>query len=103
MEPCSQADRIKTLELNQEKVMEILTEVREDVKDIKKYLFEWPMEDKFVSKQTFELTVEFMKDQLAQREKEILDLKRNQNKVAWIIISAVIIAIIWLVIVPKTF
>lgn len=103
MEPCSQADRIKTLELNQEKVMDILTEVREDVKDIKKYLFEWPMEDKFVSKQTFELTVEFMKDQLAQREKEILDLKRNQNKVAWIIISAVIIAIIWLVIVPKTF
>jgi hypothetical protein len=52
------------------------------------------MDDKFVSKKTFEITVEFMKEQLAQREKEIAELRRNQNKVAWIVISTVIIALL---------
>ena len=101
MQPCTQTDRITTLENNDTKIMEILTEMRGDVKDIKKYLFEWPMDDKFVSKEKFDTTVEFMKEQLVQREKEIQELRKNQNKVAWIIISTVLVAILGIVLIPK--
>jgi hypothetical protein len=45
--PCIQEGNIKALEkaqatltFNQDKLMEILNEVREDVKDIKKFIFE---------------------------------------------------------------
>lgn len=101
--PCAQTDRIKTLELNQDKIMEILTEIKQDIKEVKKFLFEWPLEEKFVPKEIFDLTINFFKEQLAQREKDIADLRRNQNKVAWLIISTVLLAIIWLVVVPKVF
>jgi hypothetical protein len=36
----NQTEKINTLELNQQNFMEILKEVKEDVKDIKRYLFE---------------------------------------------------------------
>jgi len=101
MQPCTQEKNIFDLQNKHNNLMEILTEVRDDVKEIKKYIFEWPMEDKFKKKNTFNLTVDFMKEQLKQREKEIYDLKRNQNKVAWIIITAVLIAVLGIVIAPK--
>ena len=101
MQPCNQSDRITTLENNDTKIMEILTEVRDDVKDIKKFIFEWPMDDKYVSKEKFDTTVEFMKQQFVQREKEIQELRKNQNKVAWIIISTVLVAILGIVLIPK--
>lgn len=109
-DPCLQTETIKKLEITQarlsdnyDKVMEILTEVRDDVKDMKKYLFEWWMKNDYVSKEEFNLTIQLFKDKLAEKEKEIADLKKNQNKVAWVIISAVLIALVWLVIVPKAF
>ena len=41
---CTQWEKIQSLELNQHNFMEILKEVKDDVKEIKRYLFEWWLE-----------------------------------------------------------
>lgn len=106
--PCEQTQTIKelekwqaTLEFNQKKFMEMLTEVREDVKEIKKFIFEWGMAKNYVTREMFDKTVEIMELKLMDREEQIKKLEKNQNKVAWLILSAVIIAILWLVVAPK--
>jgi hypothetical protein len=49
---CTQEWKIKTLEINQVNFMEILKEVKDDVKDIKRYLFEWWLEQNYAKKES---------------------------------------------------
>lgn len=49
-DPCTQQEKISNLQSNQNVFMEILKEVKNDVKDIKKYLFEWWLEDNYAKK-----------------------------------------------------
>lgn len=108
--PCEQTQTIKTLEkwqaaleFNQAKFMEMLVEVRDDVKEMKKFIFEGGMAKNYVTKEMFDKTVEIFELKLQEREEQIKKLERNQNKVARLILSAVIVAILALVVVPKTF
>lgn len=106
--PCEQTQAIKelekwqaALEFNQKKFMEMLVEVRDDVKEMKKFIFEWGMAKNYVTKEMFDKTVEIFEMKLQDREEQIKKLEKNQNKVAWLILSAVIVAVLALVIAPK--
>lgn len=106
--PCEQTQTIKELEIsqarlsdNQKQFMEMLVEVRDDVKEMKKFIFEWGMATNYVTKEMFNKTVEIFEIKLEDREKKIQKLEKNQNKVARLILSAVIVAVLALVIAPK--
>ena len=73
---CNQWDRIATLETNQSNFMEILKEVKDDVKDIKKYLFEWWLEEHYAKR----------------------DSVKRLWAIVWWVISFVFIALGWIVI-----
>ena len=74
--------------------MEILDEVRSDVKEIKKFIFEGAMAQNYVTKEMFELKVVSMQESIDEKKEKIDKLEKNQNKVAWLIISAVILAVL---------
>lgn len=106
--PCEQTQTIKELEIsqarlsdNQKQFMEMLVEVRDDVKEMKKFIFEWGMANNYVTKEMFNKTVEIFEIKLKDREEQIQKLEKNQNKVARLILSAVIVAVLALVITPK--
>ena len=48
--PCEQVENIQNLKANQSLFMEILKEVKGDVKDIKKYLFEGWLENNYAKR-----------------------------------------------------
>lgn len=84
--------RITLMENEHKNVMELLSKIEERVDDIHKYLFEWALESKYVSRTEYQLSCDNMK-------KDVESLKSNQTKVAWILITAIVSAIAWLVIV----
>jgi hypothetical protein len=52
------------------------------------------MATNYVTKEMFNKTVEIFEIKLKDREDQIRKLEKNQNKVAWLIVSAVIIAVL---------
>lgn len=90
-----------TLENNQTNVMEILEEIRWDLKEVKKFLFQWELQEKFVPREIFNDRVKSLEDKITEKEVKIDKLEKAQNKVAWLIISAVILAVLSMVVIPK--
>lgn len=90
-----------TLDNNQKNVMEILEEMRWDLKEIKKFLFQWELNDKFVPREIFNDRIAWLEEKIREKENKIDKLEKAQNKVAWLIITAVIIAILSMVVAPK--
>lgn len=99
--PCEQKDKILSLQYNSEKVMEILTKLEKKVDEIHTYIFQWEMAKNYVSREIFDLTVKDFESKITDKEDEIKYLKANQNKVARLIISTVILAVLALIIIPK--
>jgi len=104
MEPCIKEKVIDNLVFNQDKFMEILNEVRGDVKEIKKFIFEWWMAKNYITKEVFDLMMSDKDNTIAEIQKSSLErikkLENNQNKLAWIIITAVILAVLAIIIKP---
>jgi hypothetical protein len=55
----------------------------------------------YVSKEIFNNTVLTLDQKIVDKDREINELKSNQNRVAWFIILAVLSAVVGLVIIPK--
>ena len=77
---------------------ETINKIDENVSKISSFIFEWWIEEKFVSQKTFELTVEALNKELENKQKALDDLKSNQAKVIRIVITAVLTAVVGLVI-----
>lgn len=93
----------EVLELEMKQMKETINKIDENVSKISSFIFEWWIEEKFVSQKTFELTIEAMQKEIEQKWKIIDELKTNQSKVIWIIITAVLTAILGLVIKSNIF
>lgn len=94
---------VEVLELEVKQMKETINKIDENVSKISSFIFEWWLEDKFVSQKTFELTVEAMQKELETKWKMLDELKSNQSKVIWIIITAVLTAVLGLVIKSNIF
>ena len=105
---CPSAETVKqleakqaTLDFNQQKFMEVLEKIEKKVDSIYKHIFEWWMAKDYVSKEIFNNTVLTLDQKIVDKDREINELKSNQNRVAWFIILAVLSAVVGLVIIPK--
>ena len=90
-----------TLDFNQTKVMEVLEKIEKKVDSIYKHIFEWWMAKDYVSREIFNNTISVLEQKIVDKDREINELKSNQNRVAWFIIFAVLSAVIGLVIIPR--
>jgi len=89
---------VEVLELEMKQMKETINKIDENVSKISSFIFEWWIEEKFVSQKTFELTVEALNKELENKQKALDDLKSNQAKVIRIVITAVLTAVVGLVI-----
>lgn len=89
---------VEVLELEMKQMKETINKIDENVSKISEFIFEWWIEQKFVSQKTFELTVDALNKELEQKQKALDDLKSNQAKVIRIVITAVLTAVVGLVI-----
>ena len=89
---------VEVLELEMKQMKETINKIDENVSKISSFIFEWWIEEKFVSQKTFELTVEALNKELENKQKTLDDLKSNQAKVIRIVITAVLTAVVGLVI-----
>lgn len=94
---------VEILEIEMKQMKETINKIDENVSKISAFIFEWWIEQKFVSQKTFELTVEALNKELEQKQKALDDLKSNQSKVIRIVITAVLSAILGLVIKTNLF
>lgn len=94
---------VEILEMEMKQMKETINKIDENVSKISSFIFEWWIEEKFVSQKTFELTIEALEKELDQKGKMLDDLKSNQAKVIRIVISAVLTAVIGLVIKTNVF
>ncbi len=97
MQPCTQENNIKDLQHNSKTFMNILKKLDKKVDDIHDYMFKWEMAKNYVSRELFNLKVETMEkefqDKLKDKDNEIKNIKWNQTKVAFIIISLFVTAV----------
>ena len=89
---------VEILEMEMKQMKETINKIDENVSKISSFIFEWWIEEKFVSQKTFELTIEALEKELDQKGKMLDDLKSNQAKVIRIVISAILTAVVGLVI-----
>lgn len=94
---------VEILEIEMKQMKETINKIDENVSKISAFIFEWWIEQKFVSQKTFELTIEALNKELEQKQKALDDLKSNQSKVIRIVITAVLSAILGLVIKTNLF
>lgn len=94
---------VEVLEIEMKQMKETINKIDENVSKISSFIFEWWIEEKFVSQKTFELTVEALNKELEQKQKALDDLKSNQSKVIRIVITGVLSAILGLVIKTNLF
>lgn len=94
---------VEILEIEMKQMKETINKIDENVSKISSFLFEWWIEQRFVSQKTFELTVEALNKELEQKQKALDDLKSNQSKVIRIVITGVLSAILGLVIKTNLF
>lgn len=94
---------VEILEIEMKQMKETINKIDENVSKISEFIFEWWIEQKFVSQKTFELTIEALNKELEQKQKALDDLKSNQSKVIRIVITAVLSAILGLVIKTNLF
>lgn len=94
---------VEILEIEMKQMKETINKIDENVSKISSFIFEWWIEQKFVSQKTFELTVEALNKELEQKQKALDDLKSNQSKVIRIVITGVLSAILGLVIKTNLF
>lgn len=92
------APKTEVLQLEMKQMKETINKIDENVSKISAFIFEWWIEEKFVSQKTFELTIEALEKELEQKGKMLDELKSNQSKVIRIVITAVLSAILGLVI-----
>lgn len=89
MNDTSQA--IKNLEHNDKKIMVVLEKLEKKVDEIHDYIFKGEMAKNYVSRELFNLKVETLEkdfqEKLLDKQKEIVDIKANQTKVVFIIIT----------------
>ena len=93
----------EVLELEMKQMKETINKIDENVSKISSFIFEWWIEEKFVSQKTFELTIEAMQKEIEQKWKIIDELKTNQSKVIRIVVTAVLTAVIGLVVKSNIF
>lgn len=105
---CEQIETIKQLEkaqtnldINQKIFMDILQKLEAKVDDIHKFIFQWEMAKNYVTREMFEMTIKDFNEKINDKDKQIKKLESNQSRIAWLIITAVLMAVIGLVIVPK--
>lgn len=89
---------VEILEIEVKQMKETINKIDENVSKISAFIFEWWIEQKFVSQKTFELTVDALQKELEQKQKSLDELKSNQSKVIRIVITGVLSAILGLVI-----
>lgn len=89
---------VEILEIEVKQMKETINKIDENVSKISSFIFEWWIEEKFVSQKTFELTIEALEKELDQKGKMLDELKSNQSKVIRIVITGVLSAILGLVI-----
>lgn len=89
---------VEILEIEVKQMKETINKIDENVSKISSFIFEWWIEEKFVSQKTFELTIEALQKELEQKQKSLDELKSNQSKVIRIVITGVLSAILGLVI-----
>lgn len=89
---------VEILEMEMKQMKETINKIDENVSKISAFIFEWWIEQKFVSQKTFELTVDALQKELEQKQKSLDELKSNQSKVIRIVITGVLSAILGLVI-----
>lgn len=89
---------VEVLELEMKQMKETINKIDENVSKISEFIFQWWIEQKFVSQKTFELTVDALNKELENKQKSLDDLKSNQAKVIRIVITAVLTAVVGLVI-----
>lgn len=94
---------VEILEMEVKQMKETINKIDENVSKISSFIFEWWIEEKFVSQKTFELTIEALEKELDQKGKMLDELKSNQSKVIRIVITAVLSAILGLVIKSNIF
>lgn len=94
---------VEILEMEVKQMKETINKIDENVSKISSFIFEWWIEEKFVSQKTFELTIEALQKELEQKQKSLDELKSNQSKVIRIVITAVLSAILGLVIKSNIF
>lgn len=94
---------VEILEIEMKQMKETINKIDENVSKISSFIFEWWIEQKFVSQKTFELTVDALNKELEQKQKALDDLKSNQAKVIRIVITGVLSAILGLVIKTNLF
>lgn len=94
---------VEILEIEMKQMKETINKIDENVSKISSFIFEWWIEQKFVSQKTFELTVDALNKELEQKQKALDDLKSNQSKVIRIVITGVLSAILGLVIKTNLF
>jgi len=94
---------VEILEIEMKQMKETINKIDENVSKISSFIFEWWIEEKFVSQKTFELTIEAMQKEIEQKWKALEELKSNQSKVIRIVITAVLSAILGLVIKSNLF
>ena len=94
---------VEILEIEVKQMKETINKIDENVSKISSFIFEWWIEEKFVSQKTFELTIEAMQKELEQKQKSLDELKANQSKVIRIVITGVLSAILGLVIKSNIF
>ena len=94
---------VEILEIEMKQMKETINKIDENVSKISSFIFEWWIEQKFVSQKTFELTIEALNKELEQKQKALDDLKSNQSKVIRIVITGVLSAILGLVIKTNLF
>jgi len=92
--PCTQKDQILTLQHNDTAIMKILEKLETKVDEIHKFIFQGEMARNYVTKEIFDMTVKDFEKEIRDKNEQINELKRNQSKVAWFIIFAVLSAIV---------
>lgn len=94
---------VEILDIEMKQMKETINKIDENVSKISAFIFEWWIEKRFVSQKTFELTIEALKNEIEQKQKDLDTLKANQSKVIRIVITAVLSAILGLVIKTNVF
>lgn len=90
---CTQESKISDLSNKQETFMDIMKEVKWDVKDIKKYLFEWWLEKKYSTKEEM---IQYQELQKVKDDNLTASVKYHQDiitKLAWFIVLWVLVFI----------
>lgn len=87
----STSQAIKNLEHNDKTIMVVLEKLEKKVDEIHDYMFKGEMAKNYVSRELFNLKVETLEkdfqEKLLDKQKEIVDIKANQTKVVFIIIT----------------